>query len=123
MKMLKWAGVILKIDKFIRGSVKVASVPEKMWENWFKWCGHVERREEYHMVSQILDKFHEDKRGTSATKLEEYDHVGHIIAEFGRKDGTERQKITRRADPNWNGTHRQEEVSKYTKEWLQLLKK
>ena len=42
-------------NKHVRGSVKVAPVIKKITEKRLKWCGHVKRREEGHVLRRMLD--------------------------------------------------------------------
>jgi len=39
------------MSRYIRGSIGVASIVDKMREDWLKWLGHVLRREKTEVVS------------------------------------------------------------------------
>ena len=40
----------------MRGSVKVAPVTNKVIEKWLKWYGHVERMDDGHVLTRMLDE-------------------------------------------------------------------
>ncbi|KAL1446119.1 hypothetical protein WDU94_000032 [Cyamophila willieti] len=58
MRMLRWiAGVTImdKIrNKYIRGSLGVTAITEKVEEKQMRWYGHIKRRPEEHMVNQAI---------------------------------------------------------------------
>jgi hypothetical protein len=52
MRMLRWmCGV--SSNEYIRGSLKVAPVNEKMRSNRLAWYGHVLRRDESHIIKRL----------------------------------------------------------------------
>lgn len=50
MKMLRWAGVVTRLEKdrneYVRGSFKVASVAGTLKEKRLRWYCHISRRDE-----------------------------------------------------------------------------
>jgi hypothetical protein len=42
------------LEELIRGSLKVASVTEKMRSNKLAWYGHVMRRDESHIIKRVM---------------------------------------------------------------------
>ncbi|XP_045764478.1 uncharacterized protein LOC123866821, partial [Maniola jurtina] len=59
MRMLRWMCGVTRMDmirnEYIRGSLKVAPVVEKMRSNRLAWYGHVMRREESHITRRMLN--------------------------------------------------------------------
>ncbi|KAL1448132.1 hypothetical protein WDU94_005487 [Cyamophila willieti] len=59
MRMLRWiAGVTIrdKIEnRYIRGSIGVTPITEKVEEKQMRWYGHVKRRPPDHMVNQAIE--------------------------------------------------------------------
>jgi hypothetical protein len=60
MRMLRWMGRVTRMDRigneYIRGSLKVAPVTEKMRSNRLAWYGHVMRRDESHITNRVMSK-------------------------------------------------------------------
>jgi hypothetical protein len=58
MRMLKWMCGVTRMDKirneYIRESLKVAPVTEKMRNNRLAWFGHVMRRDKSHMIKRVM---------------------------------------------------------------------
>jgi hypothetical protein len=58
MRMLRWMYGVTRMDRivneYIRGSLKVALVTEKMRSNRLAWYGHVMRRDESHITKRVM---------------------------------------------------------------------
>jgi hypothetical protein len=58
MRMLRWMCRVTRIDRiryeYIRGSLKVAPVTEKMRSNRLAWYGHGMRRDESHITKRVM---------------------------------------------------------------------
>lgn len=58
MRMLRWAGVVTRLDKIrnelFRGICKMAPIQEKLWKNRLRWYGHEMRRDGSYMTRKIL---------------------------------------------------------------------
>ena len=67
MRMLRWMSGVTREDKirnkYIRGSIGVASIVDKMRENRLRWLGHVLRREETEAVRLVKEMYVYGKRG------------------------------------------------------------
>ncbi|XP_061723665.1 uncharacterized protein LOC133529880 [Cydia pomonella] len=66
MKMLRWSRGITRLDRvrneYVRGSFKVAPIPEKLTENRLRCFEHVMRRDDEYIVKKALD-LQENNRG------------------------------------------------------------
>ncbi|XP_063377554.1 uncharacterized protein LOC134664738 [Cydia fagiglandana] len=71
MNMLRWAAGVTRLDKVrnehIRGSYKVAPITDKIQESHLRWCGHIMRRDEDHVVRKALALPNKRGRGPPAT--------------------------------------------------------
>ncbi|CAB3222369.1 unnamed protein product [Arctia plantaginis] len=58
MRMLRWMCGVTQMDKvrneYIRGSLKVAPLDEKLRSNRLSWYGHVMRRDEENVAKKVL---------------------------------------------------------------------
>jgi predicted 2-oxoglutarate/Fe(II)-dependent dioxygenase YbiX len=58
MRMLRWMCGLTRMDRirieYIRGSLKVAPVTEKMRSNRFAWYEHVIRKDESHITKRMM---------------------------------------------------------------------
>jgi hypothetical protein len=58
MRMFIWICVVTRVDRirneYIRGSLKVAPVTEKMRSNGFAWYEHVMQRDESHIIKRVM---------------------------------------------------------------------
>ncbi|XP_050674470.1 uncharacterized protein LOC126971987 [Leptidea sinapis] len=58
MKMLRWSGGVTCLDKvrneYIRGTLRVRPIPEKLLETRLRWYGHVMRCPD-HVTKRLLD--------------------------------------------------------------------
>ena len=72
IKMLRWMSGVTREDKirneYIRGSIGVASIVDKMRENRLRWLGHVLRREETEAVRLVREMHVVGKRGRGRPK-------------------------------------------------------
>ncbi|XP_075976494.1 uncharacterized protein LOC142976812 [Anticarsia gemmatalis] len=59
MRMLRWMCGVTRVDRirneYIRGSLKVAAVTEKLESRRLSWYGHVMRREESHVTRRVMN--------------------------------------------------------------------
>ena len=59
MRMLRWMCGVTRMDKIrnehIRGTTRVVQASTKITEKRLKWCGHVRRMKEEHIVRIMLD--------------------------------------------------------------------
>jgi hypothetical protein len=59
MRMLRWMCGITRMDKvsneYIRGSLKVAPITEKLKGNRLSWYGNVMKREENHVTRRVMN--------------------------------------------------------------------
>ena len=55
-------------NEYIRGSIGVASIVDKMRENRLRWLGHVLRREETEAVRLVKEMYVDGKRGRGRPK-------------------------------------------------------
>jgi hypothetical protein len=59
LKMLRWIGRVTRKDEikneYVRGSIDVVSIVNKMRENRLRWFGHVMRREETNTVKNCYE--------------------------------------------------------------------
>ena len=74
MRMLWWMSGVTREDKirneYIRGSIGVASIVDKMRENRLRWFGHVLRREETEAVRLVREMHVVGKKGEGKTQKE-----------------------------------------------------
>jgi hypothetical protein len=67
MRMLRWISGVSREDrirnKYVRRSIGVESIVDKMRENRLIWFGYVVRREEKNAVRVVLKMNGEGKRG------------------------------------------------------------
>lgn len=58
MRMLRWMCGVTRMDRirneYIRGSLKVAPIAEKLRANRLSWYGHVRRRDDSHVTQRVL---------------------------------------------------------------------
>ena len=87
MRMLRWMSGVTREDKirneYIRGSIGVASIVDKMRENRLRWLGHVLRREETEAVRLVREMHVVGKRGRGRLKK----RWGDVMASDMRKVG------------------------------------
>jgi hypothetical protein len=55
--------IIYDVDEYIRGSLKVAPITEKLKGNRLSWYGHVMRREDNHVTRRVMNMNVEGWRG------------------------------------------------------------
>lgn len=59
MRMLRWSAGVTLLDKvpnhYIRGTLKVRPIQDKLAESRLRWYGHVMRRPVDHMTRKVLD--------------------------------------------------------------------
>ena len=59
MRMLRWMCGVTRMDKvrneYLRGSLKVAHVTEKLRGRRLRWYGHVMRRDESYVTKRMLN--------------------------------------------------------------------
>eukprot|EP00102_Acyrthosiphon_pisum_P026090 XP_016663300.1 PREDICTED: uncharacterized protein LOC107884852 [Acyrthosiphon pisum] len=72
MKMLRWMSGVTREDRirneYIRDSIGVASIVDKMRENRLRWLGHVLRREKTEAISVAKKMSVDGKRGRGRPK-------------------------------------------------------
>jgi hypothetical protein len=58
MRVLRWICDVTKVDQirneYVRGSLKVAPIAEKLRANHLRWYGHVMRRDDSHVTRRVL---------------------------------------------------------------------
>jgi exonuclease III len=107
MKMLRWSGGATRHDKirneYIRGSFKVAPIPEKLSESRLRWYGHVMRRPDDYVVKKALN-IPERKRGRGRPPSTWWTSMTRLLKKEQLPDPTTQDRATwrrliRRADP------------------------
>lgn len=87
MRMLRWMCGVTRMDKvrneYIRGSLKVAPVTEKLKGNPLSWYGHVRRRDE---TQAVINLHVEGWRGRGRPKKRWMDCVRTVMKEKGVDD-------------------------------------
>jgi hypothetical protein len=72
MRILRWMYGVTRKDKvrikYIRGSLKVATITVKLKGNRLSWYGHVMRREENHVTRRMMNMNVEGWRGRGQPK-------------------------------------------------------
>ncbi|KAJ8709706.1 hypothetical protein PYW08_009710 [Mythimna loreyi] len=108
MRMLRWMCGVTRMDKvrneYIRGSLKVAPVTEKLRGNRLSWYGHVKRRDETHVTKKAMSMNVDGWRGRGRPKKIWMDCVRSDMENRGVSDSvtgdrTEWKKKTYCADP------------------------
>ena len=79
MRMLRWMSGVTREDRirneYLRGSIGVAPIGDKMRENRLRWFGHVMRREESEVVRTVMNMNVEERRGRGRPKKRWIIHV------------------------------------------------
>ena len=87
MKMLRWMSGVTRRDKirneYIRGSVKVGRIGNKIQESRMRWFGHLERRDEDYIGKQIERMSITGKRKRGRPKMRWKDRVNEDMREKG----------------------------------------
>ena len=87
MRMLRWSCGVTRKDriqnKFIRGSLKVAEVREKIVEKRLTWYGHVERRDDDHYLKRVANMEILGRRRRGRPKTRWKDSVERDMKEIG----------------------------------------
>uniref|UniRef100_A0A2A4JJS9 Uncharacterized protein n=1 Tax=Heliothis virescens TaxID=7102 RepID=A0A2A4JJS9_HELVI len=87
MRMLRWMCGVTRMDKvrneYIRGSLKVAPVTEKMRGKRLSWYGHVMRRDESHATKRMLSMNVDGLRGRGRPKKRWMDCVKDDMSKKG----------------------------------------
>ena len=108
MRMLRWMCGVTRMDKarntFIRGSLKVAPVTEKIKGSRRSCYGHVMRRDEIHVAKRVMSMNVDGWRGRGRPKKRWMDCVRDDMNEKGVNDSVtfdrgEWKKKTCCADP------------------------
>lgn len=108
MRMLRWMSGVTRKDRirneYIRGSIGVAPIIDKMRENRLRWLGHVLRRENTEAVSVTRNMSVDGKRGRGRPKKRwcEVLKCDMRVAGVCEEDAKDRKKWklrTRVADP------------------------
>ena len=90
MRILRWMCGVTRMDKvrneFIRGSLKVAPVIEKVKENRLSWYGHVMRRDDTHETKRVMSMNIDGWRGRGRPKKRWMDCVRDDMNEKGVND-------------------------------------
>ena len=73
MRMLRWMNGITRRDKvenrYVRGSMKVANIKDRITESRLRWAGHVWRRDQTELSRQMLEmKVSGRRRGRPKTR-------------------------------------------------------
>ncbi|XP_047995668.1 uncharacterized protein LOC125233640 [Leguminivora glycinivorella] len=107
MKMLRWSGGVTRLDRvrneYVRGSFRVAPIPEKLTENRLRWFGHVMRRDDEYVVKRALD-LPEKKRGRGRPPSTWWTCMAKLLKTNNLPDPTTLDRMSwrtviRRADP------------------------
>lgn len=108
MRMLRWMCGVTRLDRirneYVRGSLKVAPVNEKLRGSRLAWFGHVMRRNEWHVTKRSLNLNVEGYRGRGRPKKRWMDCVRKDMSVKGvsvemTADRDEWKKRTYCADP------------------------
>ena len=98
MRMLRWScGLILKDrvrNEYIRGSLKVTPISNKIKENRLRWYGHLKRREPQHPTRSILELQIPGRRARGRPKMRWKDSVKKTMEEVAltEEDTQDRRK-------------------------------
>ena len=115
MRMLRWMSGVTREDRikneYVRGSIGVASIVDKMRENRLRWLGHVMRREETSAVRVVMKMNVEGKRGRGRPKMKWLENIEKDMRVVGVcigdvKDRDRWRFRTRVADPEELGGKR-----------------
>jgi len=72
MIMLRWMSWVTREDRirneYVRGSVRVMSIVDKMRENRLRWFGHIMKREDSEAVRTIMELSVKGRRGRGRPK-------------------------------------------------------
>ena len=110
MRMLRWMCGVTRMDKvrneYIRGSLKVAPVTEKLKGNCLAWYGHVKRRGETRVTKRVMNVNVDGWRGRGSPKKRWMDYVKNDMKEKRVSDSmtvdrTAWKKKTCWADPKY----------------------
>jgi hypothetical protein len=120
MRMLRWTLGVTRLDRIpndtIRQAITVAPITDKLKETRLRWYGHVQRREEDHLVKRAMDLVVEGKRPRGRPNLRWMDKIKAELKESGltERDALDRAKWKgkiRPADPreSWDKCQEEEE--------------
>ncbi|XP_047984026.1 uncharacterized protein LOC125224642 [Leguminivora glycinivorella] len=108
MKMLRWMCGVTRLDRirneYVRGSLGVRDIADKMQESRLRWYGHVGRRPPDYVGNLALRFSIPGKRGRGKPKTRWRDVVLKDMAECrvsedDVKDRAKWKRLTRKADP------------------------
>ena len=99
---------VTKMDKirndYIRGSVKVGQISEKIKERRLQWFGHIMRRDEDYVGKRIMSTEVEGTRRRGRPQMRWMDNIKHDLKEKGitREQASDRvlwRKLIKNVDP------------------------
>ncbi|KAG7310779.1 hypothetical protein JYU34_003595 [Plutella xylostella] len=108
MRMLRWMCGVTRKDRirneYIRGSMKVAPIVEKMKSHRLSWFGHVMRREDDYVTKKVLEMRPEGRRKRGRPRKTWLDCVKENMRECGvnedmTEDRVKWRDMTNKADP------------------------
>ena len=93
LKMVRWALGVTRKDKirnkYVRGTVKIAKLGDKLWNARLHWYGHVKRREESYMGKRMMDMAVPGRRKRGRPRRRWMDLVREDIERVGARERDE----------------------------------
>ncbi|KAL4132087.1 hypothetical protein QTP88_009302 [Uroleucon formosanum] len=87
MRMVRWMSGVTREDRikdeYVKGSIGIASIVDKMSENRLRWLGYVMRREETSAVRVVMKMNVEMKRGRGRPKKRWLENIENDVKAFG----------------------------------------
>ncbi|KAL0879491.1 hypothetical protein ABMA27_003237 [Loxostege sticticalis] len=108
MKMLRWMCGVTRLDKirneYVRGSLSVRDIADKLQENRLRWFGHVKRRPPEYIGNRTLNLNIPGRRKRGRPKLRwlsvvKNDMAGCELEEEDVQDRAKWKRKSRKADP------------------------
>ena len=93
LKMVRWALGVTRKDKirnkYMRGTVKIAKLGDKLWNSRLCWYGHIKRREEDYVGKRMMEMAVPGKRKRGRPRRRWMDSVREDMERVGGRKGDE----------------------------------